>query len=36
MAVFPLQQDRIGIAVILLLAFVGVPLIGNDFFTHQR
>jgi branched-chain amino acid transport system permease protein len=33
MAVFPLRQDRIGIAVILLLAFVGVPLIGNDFFT---
>jgi branched-chain amino acid transport system permease protein len=33
MAVFPLRQDRIGIAVILLAAFVGVPLIGNDFFT---
>lgn len=33
MAVFPILQDRIGIAVILLLAFVGVPLIGNDFFT---
>ena len=33
MAVFPIWQDRIGIAVILLLAFVGVPLIGNDFFT---
>jgi branched-chain amino acid transport system permease protein len=33
MAVFPIWQDRVGIAVILLLAFVGVPLIGNDFFT---
>lgn len=33
MAVFPIRQDRIGIAVILLVAFVGVPLIGNDFFT---
>ena len=32
MAVFPLRQDRIGIAVILLVAFVGIPLIGNDFF----
>ena len=33
MAVFPIWQDRIGIAVILALAFIGVPLIGNDFFT---
>jgi branched-chain amino acid transport system permease protein len=32
MAVFPIWQDRIGIAVILALAFIGVPLIGNDFF----
>jgi branched-chain amino acid transport system permease protein len=32
MAVFPLRQDRIGIAVILAIALVGIPLIGNDFF----
>ena len=31
MAVFPILQDRIGIAVILLIAFVGIPLFGNDF-----
>lgn len=35
MAVFPLRQDRIGIAVILAIAFVGVPLIGNDFFISS-
>lgn len=33
MAVFPILQDRVGIAVILAIAFIGVPLIGNDFFT---
>jgi branched-chain amino acid transport system permease protein len=33
MAVFPIWQDRVGIAIILALAFIGVPLIGNDFFT---
>ncbi|RYE72954.1 MAG: branched-chain amino acid ABC transporter permease, partial [Hyphomicrobiales bacterium] len=32
MAVFPLRQDRIGIAVILAIAFIGIPLLGNDFF----
>ncbi len=31
MAVFPILQDRIGIAVILLIAFVVFPLVGNDF-----
>lgn len=31
MAVFPLREDRIGIAVILALAFVAVPLFANDF-----
>jgi branched-chain amino acid transport system permease protein len=30
-AVFPLRQDRIGIAVILLLAFVGAPLFASNF-----
>jgi branched-chain amino acid transport system permease protein len=35
MAVFPLREDRAGIAVILLIAFVGIPLIGNDFFISS-
>src|SRR5882757_626551 len=30
-AVFPLVQDRIGLVVILALAFVGIPLTGNSF-----
>jgi branched-chain amino acid transport system permease protein len=34
MAVFPLRQDRIGIAVILIAGFVLVPLFGNDFFLR--
>ncbi|MDE1167431.1 MAG: branched-chain amino acid ABC transporter permease [Pseudomonas sp.] len=29
--VFRLRQDRIGLAALLLLAFVGVPLLGNDY-----
>lgn len=32
MAVFPIRQDRIGIAVILAIAFIAIPMIGNDFF----
>ncbi len=31
MAVFPIRQDRIGLAVILLLAFVVVPVFGSAF-----
>lgn len=31
MAVFPILQDRIGIAVILVIAAVIIPLFGNDF-----
>ncbi|MEJ1160005.1 branched-chain amino acid ABC transporter permease [Prosthecomicrobium sp. N25] len=31
MAVFPIRQDRIGIAVILLVAYVGVPLFASSF-----
>ena len=34
MAVFPILQDRIGIAVILLVAFVVIPLIGHDFLLN--
>jgi branched-chain amino acid transport system permease protein len=35
MAVFPIRQDRIGIAVILLIAFVAIPMLGNDFFISS-
>jgi branched-chain amino acid transport system permease protein len=31
MAIFPIRQDRIGIALILLAAFVGVPLVASGF-----
>ncbi len=31
MAMFPIRQDRIGLALILLFAFVAVPLISSDF-----
>jgi branched-chain amino acid transport system permease protein len=31
MAVFPIRQDRIGIALILMVAFLGIPLFANDF-----
>jgi branched-chain amino acid transport system permease protein len=31
-AVFPILQDRIGIALILLILFVGIPLVASDFF----
>lgn len=34
MAVFPLREDRIGMAVILIAAFVVVPLVGSDFFLN--
>lgn len=33
MAVFPIRQDRIGIAVILAIAYVVVPLFGSSFFV---
>lgn len=33
-AVFPLIQDRIGLGVILLIAFVAIPLVGNDFLIN--
>ncbi len=34
MAVFPILQDRIGLAVILLIAFVVIPVIGNAFLLN--
>src|SRR3954454_7064283 len=33
-AVFPLLQDRVGIGVILLLAYVAIPLTRNDFLIN--
>jgi branched-chain amino acid transport system permease protein len=35
MAVFPIRQDRIGIAVILGIAFVAIPILGDDFFISS-
>ncbi|MGH6716163.1 MAG: branched-chain amino acid ABC transporter permease [Bradyrhizobium sp.] len=34
MSVFPILQDRIGIAIILLVAFVIIPAFGNDFLLN--
>jgi branched-chain amino acid transport system permease protein len=34
MAVFPVLQDRIGLGVILIVAFVVLPLLGNDFLIN--
>lgn len=31
-ALLPILQDRIGLALILLIAFVGIPLLASDFF----
>ncbi|WP_417678581.1 branched-chain amino acid ABC transporter permease [Roseibium sp.] len=31
-SLFPIRQDRVGIAVLLLIAFVLIPLTANDFF----
>jgi branched-chain amino acid transport system permease protein len=34
MAVFPIRQDRIGLALILAVAFIGVPAFGGAFFIE--
>lgn len=34
MAAFPILQDRIGIGAILLVAFLAIPLAGNDFLLN--
>ncbi len=34
MAVFPILQDRVGLAIIILVAFVVLPLAGNDFLLN--
>jgi branched-chain amino acid transport system permease protein len=33
-AIFPIRQDRIGIGVILAIAFIVIPLFGNDFLIN--
>lgn len=33
--VFPILQDRIAIGIILLIAFIAIPLFGNDFFINS-
>ena len=33
-AVFPIRQDRIGLALILVVAFVIIPVFGNDFLLN--
>jgi len=35
MAVFPILQDRIGIAVILVIAYVALPLLANNFLLNS-
>ena len=30
-AIFPIRQDRIGLALILFVAFVGIPLVAGEF-----
>ncbi len=34
-AIFPIREDRIGLAVILVIAFVAVPLLSSDFFLSS-
>ena len=34
MAIFPIRQDRYGLALILVIAFVVVPVFGNQFFLN--
>jgi branched-chain amino acid transport system permease protein len=35
MAVFPILQDRIGLAIILAVAFIAIPLLGSQFFLSS-
>ena len=35
MAIFPILQDRIGVVVILLVAFIGLPLLANNFLLNS-
>jgi branched-chain amino acid transport system permease protein len=33
-AIFPILQDRVGVILVLLIAFVAIPLIGNDYWLR--
>ena len=33
-AIFPILQDRVGILIILVIAFIGIPVTGNDFLIN--
>ena len=33
-AIFPIRQDRIGLIVVLLIAFGVIPLAGNDYWLR--
>jgi branched-chain amino acid transport system permease protein len=33
-AIFPIREDRIGLIVVLLVAFVAIPLVGNDYWLR--
>ncbi len=34
-AIFPILQDRIGLGIIIAFAFIGVPLLANDFWMNS-
>ena len=34
MAIFPIRQDRYGVALILIVAFLVIPAFGNQFFLN--
>ena len=34
-AIFPILQDRVAIGIYLLIAFVAIPIFGNDFFINS-
>jgi branched-chain amino acid transport system permease protein len=34
-SIFPILQDKIGIVLILLIAFIPIPLFGSDFFLNS-
>ena len=33
-AIFPIVQDRVGLIIVLLVAFVAIPLAGNDYWLR--
>jgi branched-chain amino acid transport system permease protein len=34
-AIFPILQDRIGLIIVLLIAYVAIPLVGNDYWLRS-